>query len=125
MIVLFGSIIFLILLLLMKEVYPPLHALFTVILFFILFQYVFREQLLPLFQILFTMTVSVPYGRSILFSAVLLLMGRLVNVLLVEQEYEAIAEVVQLAVRLTLITFWLMQLTPAFKELQTLLERLQ
>ena len=125
MIVLFGSIIFLLLLLLIKEVYHPLHALLTVILFFILFQYVFREQLLPLFQILFSITASVPYGRSLLFSAVLLLVGRLVTTLLVEQEYEAIAEIVQLAVRLTLVTFWLMQLTPAFKELQTLLERLQ
>ncbi|MER1984904.1 MAG: pyruvate formate-lyase [Solibacillus sp.] len=125
MIVLFGSIIFLLLLLLMKEAYRPLHALLTVILFFILFQYVLREQLLPLFKTLFSITANVPYGRSLLFSAVLLIIGQLLVALLVEQEYEAIAEVVRLAVRLTLITFWLMQLTPAFKELQTLLERLQ
>ncbi|MER2106641.1 MAG: pyruvate formate-lyase [Solibacillus sp.] len=125
MIVLFGSIIFLLLLLLMKEAYRPLHALLTVILFFILFQYVLREQLLPLFKTLFSITANVPYGRSLLFSAVLLIIGQLLVTLLVEQEYEAIAEVVRLAVRLTLITFWLMQLTPAFKELQTLLERLQ
>lgn len=125
MIVLFGSIIFLLLLLLMKEVYRPLHALLTVIFFFILFQYVLREQLLPLFKTLFSIAGSVPYGRSLLFSAVLLLIGQLIVALLVEQEYEAIAEVVRLAVRLTLLTFWLMQLTPAFKELQTLLERLQ
>lgn len=125
MIVLFGSIIFLLLLLLMKEVYRPLHALLTVIFFFILFQYVLREQLMPLFKTLFSITGSVPYGRSLLFTAVLLLIGQLIVALLVEQEYEAIAEVVRLAVRLTLLTFWLMQLTPAFKELQTLLERLQ
>ncbi|MER2191188.1 MAG: pyruvate formate-lyase [Solibacillus sp.] len=125
MIVLFGSIIFLLLLLLMKEAYRPLHALLTVILFFILFQYVLREQLLPLFKTLFSITANVPYGRSLLFSAVLLIIGQLLVALLVEQEYEAIAEIVRLAVRLTLITFWLMQLTPAFKELQTLLERLQ
>lgn len=125
MIVLLGSIIFLVLLLLMKEAYKPLHALLSVIFFFILFQYVFREQIYPLFQTLFTMTASVPYGRSLLFSAVLLLVGRLIATLLEEQEYEAIAELVTLAVRLTLVTFWLMQLTPAFQELQTLLERLQ
>lgn len=125
MVALIGSVIFLLLLLLMKEAYRPLHGLLTVIFFFVLAQFVFFEQLLPLFQLLFGIARSVPYGHGLLFSAALLIVGQLVATLLNEQEYEAMAEVVRLAVRLTLVTFWFMQLQPAFKELQSLLERLQ
>lgn len=125
MVVLFSSVLFLLLLLLIKEAYKPLHALFTVILFFVLLQFVFRVQLLPLIHTLYNVAELIPYGKELLFSALLLLVGRLIMTLLNEHEYEAIAELVQLAVRLTLLSFWLVQLTPAFKALQRLLERLQ
>lgn len=125
MVILFGSVLFLLLLLFMKEAYRPLHALFTVILFFILFQFFFIESLYPLFILLFGVAAAVPYGKGLLWSAAYLLIGQLIVTLLIEHEYEAIGELVKLAVRVSLVSFWLMQLTPAFRQLEALIERLQ
>lgn len=125
MVLVLSSIIFLLLLLFIKKAYEPLHALFTVVFFFVLFQFFFRTQLVPLFTTFYTIAAAVPYGRSLLFSAAYLLLGHLVVTLLVEHEYEAIGELVRLAVRVTLVTFWLAQLTPAFRQLEALIERLQ
>ncbi|MEK4229906.1 pyruvate formate-lyase [Solibacillus sp. FSL H8-0538] len=125
MIFLFFAVIFLLLLMLLKESVGKLHPLLMVIFFFILFQAVVLQQLIPFLTGLQQLITDLPYGTELIFTALLLLLGQHFSMLFEEQDYDAIAELVKTSVRITLLSFWLLQLTPVFRQLMSLFERLQ
>ena len=125
MISLFASVIFLVLLLFMKQSMDKLHGILVVIAFFIFMQFVVRHQLVPLWQQLAHLFNSVPYSKSLLFTAFLFIMNELLCELLEQLEYEAFASLVTLSIRITVILYWIKELQPAFQSLARLLERFQ
>lgn len=125
MTIIFFAVIYLVLLLLIRESMYKLHALISIIFFFVLLQWIFFQQLLPFFKTLQTLIATLPYGNALLFTAGVLLLSHHITEVFDEQEYEAIAGLLKVSVRLTLLVFWVAQLTPVFQQLATLLERLQ
>lgn len=120
---LFASVILLLLLVLIKQSMDKLHALFVVIFFFIFCQFVIRNQLIPLWQKLASIFEQVPYSKGLLYTALLLILSELFCELLEQLEYESLAAIVKLSIRITLVGFWLLELQPALTTLLSLLER--
>ncbi|MBD8037009.1 pyruvate formate-lyase [Solibacillus sp. A46] len=125
MIALFASVIYLVLFLFLKQTMDKLHSIIVVIAFFIFFQFILREQLIPLWQRLAVIFNSVPYSKGLLFTALLFLMNELICQLLEQYEYDAFATLVTLSVRMTAVLYWINLLQPKFQVLIQLLERLQ
>ena len=125
MIALFASVIYLVLFLFLKQTMDKLHSIIVVIAFFIFFQFIIREQLIPLWQRLAVIFNSVPYSKGLLFTALLFLMNELICQLLEQYEYDAFATLVTLSVRMTAVLYWINLLQPKFQVLIQLLERLQ
>ena len=121
--ILFGSIIFIVLLILLNQVMDKLHPVFVIIFFFILMQAIVFQLLIPLFQQLQVVFHKVPYSKNLLWTAFLLLIGEMICGLLEQMEYEAFATLVKFAVRLVLVSYWLTLLLPAFQTIANLLER--
>ena len=86
-------------------------------------QAVVLQLLIPLFQQLHIVFQKVPYSKSLLWTAFLLLLGEMICGLLEQLEYEAFATLVNFAVRLVLVSYWLSLLQPAFQTIANLLER--
>lgn len=125
MIALFASVIYLVLFLFLKQTMDKLHSIIVVIAFFIFFQFVAREQLIPLWQRLAVIFNNVPYSKGLLFTALLFLLNELICQLLDQFEYEAFATLVTLSIRMTAVLYWINLLQPKFQLLIQLLERLQ
>ncbi|MEK5185518.1 pyruvate formate-lyase [Solibacillus sp. FSL W7-1324] len=125
MIALFASVIYLVLFLFLKQTMDKLHSIIVVIAFFIFFQFVIREQLIPLWQRLAVIFNNVPYSKGLLFTALLFLLNELICQLLDQFEYEAFATLVTLSIRMTAVLYWINLLQPKFQLLIQLLERLQ
>ncbi|MCM3720895.1 pyruvate formate-lyase [Solibacillus sp. FSL R5-0691] len=125
MIALFASVIYLVLFLILKQTMDKLHSIIVVIAFFIFFQFVVREQLIPLWQRLAVIFNNVPYSKGLLFTALLFLLNELICQLLDQFEYEAFATLVTLSIRMTAVLYWINLLQPKFQLLIQLLERLQ
>ena len=125
MISLFASVIFLVLLLFMKQSMDKLHGILVVIAFFIFMQFVVRQQLVPLWQQLAHIFNIIPYSKGLLFTAFLFILNELLCELLEQLEYEAFASLVTLSIRITVIVYWIKELQPAFQSLSRLLERFQ
>jgi hypothetical protein len=121
--ILFASIVFIVLLLFLNQVMDKLHPIFVIIFFFIMMQAIVFQLLIPLFQQLQVVFQKVPYSKNLLWTAFLLLIGEMICGLLEQLEYEAFAELVKFAVRLVLVSYWLMLLQPAFQTIANLLER--
>jgi hypothetical protein len=102
-----------------------LHPLFMVIFFFILLQFLFFQQIMPFVTSVHLVLTQLPYSKGLVYSALLLVIGHLFAVLFEEQDYDAMAELIRLSVRLTLLSFWFVQLAPVFQQLMRLFERLQ
>lgn len=124
MIALFASVIYLVLFLFLKQTMDKLHSIIVVIAFFIFFQFVVREQLIPLWQRLAVIFNNVPYSKGLLFTALLFLLNELICQLLDQFEYEAFATLVTLSIRMTAVLYWINLLQPKFQLLIQLLERL-
>lgn len=125
MIALFASVIYLVLFLFLKQTMDKLHSIIVVIAFFIFFQFIVREQLIPLWQRLAIIFNNVPYSKGLLFTALLFLMNELICQLLEQYEYDAFATLVTLSIRMTAVLYWINLLQPKFQLLIQLLERLQ
>mgnify|MGYP003470179302 FL=1 len=125
MIALFASVIYLVLFLFLKQTMDKLHSIIVVIAFFIFFQFIIREQLIPLWQRLAVIFNNVPYSKGLLFTALLFLMNELICQLLEQYEYDAFATLVTLSIRMTAVLYWINLLQPKFQVLIQLLERLQ
>ena len=121
--ILFGSIIFIVLLLLLNQIMDKIHPIIVIIFFFILMQAIVFQLLIPLFQQLQVVFHKVPYSKNLLWTAFILLIGEMICGLLEQMEYEAFATLVKFAVRLVLVSYWLTLLLPAFQTIANLLER--
>ena len=121
MIALFASVIYLVLFLILKQTMDKLHSIIVVIAFFIFFQFVVREQLIPLWQRLAVIFNNVPYSKGLLFTALLFLLNELICQLLDQFEYEAFATLVTLSIRMTAVLYWINLLQPKFQLLIQLL----
>lgn len=125
MVFLLYAIILLLLLLLIKGSMDKLTPLFTIIFFFIFFERVYSLLLRPFLTELAHLTNGLPYSRLLLYSAFLFILGKLFGSLLEQNEHDALAELLQLAVRIFIISLWLKEMTPIFSKLSSLLEMLQ
>lgn len=123
--ILFASVIFLLLLQLIKQSMDRLHAILLIVFFFIFVQFVIRRQLIPFWQLLEETFRQAPYTKGLLFTALLLILSDLFCELLAQMEYDAFATIVKLSIRLTLVGYWFNELQPAFKSVLELLGRLQ
>ena len=112
------------LLIFIKGTISKLHPIISIIFFFIFFTQVYALILYPLFSQLATITEGIPYSRLLAYTALLLLLSHLVKAILEEQDYSAIAEGVDIAVRGSLVLIWLQQLKPAMTQLTILLQKL-
>lgn len=125
MTILFSAVIYLVLLIFIRQTWDKLHPLISVIFAVVFIQWLFRQQWVPLMTRFVELTTALPYSRALLYTVSLLMLSGFITKLLEEHDYEALAEVVLLSVRILLITFWLQELTPAFQHLMNLFERLQ
>lgn len=125
MILLLYSIILLLLLLLIKGSMDKLTPIFTVMFFFIFFERVYSLLLRPFISELAHLTSGLPYSRLLLYSAFIFLMGKLFGVLLEQNDHDALAELLQLAVRIFIISLWMKEMIPIFSKLSNLLQMLQ
>lgn len=123
--ILFASVIFLLLLQLIKHSMDRLHSIVLIVFFFILAQFVLRRQVIPFWQMLEETFNKAPYTKGLLYTAFLLIVSDLICDLLDQMEYEVISTVVKLSIRITLVGYWFKELQPAFKSVLELLERLQ
>lgn len=122
---LFSAVILLLLLLFLRQAIPTLHPLFVVIFFFVFFQFAFFQTLVPFLRHFIGLVQHVPYAVALIYSAALFLLGELLYTLLVENEYDAIAEVLQLVIRITLLMYWIVELEPAIQTLTSLIKKVQ
>ena len=107
-----------------KGAIGKLHPIISFIFFFLFFAQVYTLILFPLFSELVTITDGIPYSKLLAYTALLLLLSHLVKAILEEQDYSAIAEGVDIAVRGSLVLIWLQQLKPAMTQLTALLQKL-
>ena len=124
MVTLFASVLFLLLLVFIQQLFDKLHSVIVIIFFFIFLQFIMRLQLFPLWQQLATLFQSVPYSKGLLYTALLFLCKDIFCALLEQMEYEAYAVLITLSVRLTVVVYWVNELTTPFQTLLRLLERL-
>lgn len=122
---LFSAVILLLLLLFLRQAIPSLHPLFVVIFFFVFFQFAFFQTLVPFLRHFIGLVQHVPYAIQLIYSAALFILSELLYTLLSENEYEAIGEVLQLVIRITLLMYWIVELEPVFQTLSTLLKKVQ
>ncbi len=119
----FAVVILLLLLQLIKQAIPSLHSLFTIIFTFIFLQFVFVQSIIPWARHFVTIIQHVPYALSLLYTAIVFLLSEFMFTLLVDHEYEALGEVMRIAVRIALVTYWMTELEPAIQALSNLLKR--
>ena len=118
------AIVCMLLLSFIKGAIGKLHSIISIIFFFLFFTQIYALILLPLFSELVTITDNIPYSKLLAYTALLMLLSHLVKAILEEQDYDAIAEGVDIAVRGSLVLIWLQQLKPAMTQLTALLEKL-
>lgn len=116
------TVIVALLLLLVKMVAVPLHRLIYIMIFFIVLSFVLSKYMLPFANELLSVWPNVPYSRPLVFSAVLFAVSDLLKQLLDELEYEALGSMMQLAIRILLLMYWLKELSKLLNELTPILE---
>jgi hypothetical protein len=107
-----------------KGAMGKLHSIISIIFFFLFLTQIYQFVLYPLFSELVSITDILPYSKLIIYTALLLLFSQLIKAILEEQEYDALSEGVDIAVRGSLILLWIQQLKPAMSQLTVLLQKL-
>lgn len=118
------TVVCMVLLNFIKGAMGKLHSIISIIFFFLFLTQIYQFVLYPLFSELVSITDVLPYSKLIIYTALLLLFSQLIKAVLEEQEYEALSEGVDIAVRGSLILLWLQQLKPAMSQLTVLLQKL-
>lgn len=119
------TIIAVLLLLLLKQVIEPLHPLIYIIFFFIIFSFLLSSIVLPFANKLLNLLPNLPFSKQLVYSAVLYLIGDLVKRLLEELDYDALGSLIQTAIRIVILTYWLKELSSILDQLKPFLEWLQ
>nr|WP_106779829.1 hypothetical protein [Lysinibacillus timonensis] len=68
---------------------------------------------------------SVPYVAQLVYSALFYQIGSLLQSMFEEQEYEAIGELVMIAVRIVLLSYWITEFADVLSKFSSILEKLQ
>jgi len=110
---------------LIKEVVEPLHPIIYVTFFFILLSSMISKIVLPFVNKVFTVLPDVPYGKPLIYSAVLYLIGDKIKQLFEELEYDSIGSMLQTSIRILLLMYWLSELGSILDELKPFVEWLQ
>ncbi len=118
------TVVCMVLLNFIKGAIGKLHSIISIIFFFLFLAQIYQLVLYPLFSELVSITDALPYSKLIIYTALLLLFSQLIKSVLEEQEYDALSEGVDIAVRGSLILLWIQQLKPAMSQLTVLLQKL-
>lgn len=118
------TVVCMVLLNFVKGAMGKLHSIISIIFFFLFLAQIYQLVLYPLFSELVSITDVLPYSKLIIYTALLLLLSQLIKSVLEEQEYDALSDGVDIAVRGSLILLWLQQLKPAMSQLTVLLQKL-
>ncbi|RKJ62099.1 hypothetical protein D7X33_26545, partial [Butyricicoccus sp. 1XD8-22] len=107
MIFVFYAVILILVLILIRDSFEKLHTLIAIIFFFILLHFLLSMLVIPFIEKLLSYVHSVPYISQLVYSALFYQIGSLIHSMFEEQEYEAIGELVMIAVRIVLLTYWI------------------
>ncbi|WP_413362632.1 hypothetical protein [Lysinibacillus sp. 3P01SB] len=118
------TVVCMVLLNFIKGAIGKLHSIISIIFFFLFLTQIYQFVLYPLFSELVSITDVLPYSKLIIYTALLLLFSQLIKAVLEEQEYDALSQGVDIAVRGSLILLWIQQLKPAMSQLTVLLQKL-
>ncbi len=118
------TVVCMVLLNFIKGAIGKLHSIISIIFFFLFLTQIYQFVLYPLFSELVSITDVLPYSKLIIYTALLLLFSQLIKAILEEQEYDALSQGVDIAVRGSLILLWIQQLKPAMSQLTVLLQKL-
>ena len=118
------AVVMLLLLLLIKEVIKPLHALISVMFSFLLFGMLFSTLLLPFIKQLLETLAILPYAKAIVISASLFYVGQWVSMLLVEQNYKVLGNIVIDGVKIVILLYWFKEFLAVLQEVSAILQRL-
>lgn len=119
------AVILLLLLILLKETTHKLHSLIAIIFFFVLLHFLLSMLVLPFIDQLLSYVHSVPYVPQLVYSALFYQIGHFFYKLFEGEEYEAIGELIMIAVRVVLLFYWTSELAKVLSSFSTILEKLQ
>lgn len=122
---LFYAVILLLILLLIKESIPKLHALITLIFFFILLHFLLSMLVLPFIEQLLSYVHAVPYVSQLVYSALFYQLGLFFQMLFADEEYEPIGELVMMSIRIVLLMYWTAEFAKVLSNFSVILEKLQ
>ncbi|KGR78403.1 hypothetical protein [Ureibacillus manganicus] len=125
MIFIFYAVILMLILILIKDSFQKLHTLIAIIFFFILLHFLLSMLVIPFLEKLLSYVHSVPYVAQLVYSALFYQLGSLIHTIFEEQEYESIGELVMIAVRIVLLTYWLTEFATVLSKFSSILEKLQ
>lgn len=115
-------VVLLLLLLLMKAVFEPLHAIIYVMLFFLAFSLLLSSMVLPFAHKLLDVLPNIPYGKQIVFSAVLYFIGDQLKHVVEELEYKSLASMLQTSIRVVIMLYWVQQLSDVLEAMRPFME---
>ncbi|MEX3745778.1 MULTISPECIES: hypothetical protein [Lysinibacillus] len=118
------AVVMLLLLLLIKEVIQPLHALISVMFSFLLFSMLFSALLLPFIKQLLETLAFLPYAKAVVVSASLFYIGQWVSMLLIEQNYKVLGNIVNDGVKIVILGYWFKEFLAVLQEVSAILQRL-
>lgn len=119
------AVVLLLLLILLRETTHQLHSLIALIFFFILLHFLLSMLVIPFIEQLLSYVHSVPYVPQLVYSALFYQIGHFFYKLFENEEYEAIGELVIIAVRIVLLFYWTSELAKVLSSLSSILEKLQ
>ncbi|KGR91486.1 hypothetical protein CD30_05370 [Ureibacillus massiliensis 4400831 = CIP 108448 = CCUG 49529] len=125
MIFVFYAVILILVLILIRDSFEKLHTLIAIIFFFILLHFLLSMLVIPFIEKLLSYVHSVPYISQLVYSALFYQIGSLIHSMFEEQEYEAIGELVMIAVRIVLLTYWIGEFADVLSKFSSILEKLQ
>jgi len=118
------AVVMLLLLLLIKEVIQPLHALISVMFSFLLFGMLFSALLLPFIKQLLETLAFLPYAKAVVVSASLFYIGQWVSMLLIEQNYKVLGNIVNDGAKIVILGYWFKEFLAVLQEVSAILQRL-
>ena len=125
MIFIFYAVILLLVLILIKDAYSKLHTIIAIVFFFVLLHFLLSMLVIPFLEKLLSYVHSVPYVAQLVYSALFYQVGSLISTIFEELEYDSIGELVMIAVRIVLLTYWLTEFATVLSKFSSILEKLQ
>lgn len=115
-------VVLVLLLLIIKQFSEPLHTITYFIFFFLALQALLTTVLLPFVSKLFDLFPNIPYGKQLVYSAILYFIGEKLKQMLEELEYETLGAILQTAISVVIITYWLGEIREVMEQLKPYME---